>query len=66
MCTHEHPCPSATGSDREAAHVVQSDETLGWSLLCNGLVVFDTSGAQVPQGCVVRPSRATPTTRPAA
>ncbi|WP_307704356.1 DUF5999 family protein [Streptomyces sp. V1I6] len=58
---HVPPCPPATGSDREAARILQRDEALGWALLCNGLLVFDTAAAQVLQGCVVRSRRTTPT-----
>ena len=41
MCQHQPPCPPADASDREAAHVVASHPGQGWSLLCNGVVMFE-------------------------
>src|SRR5207248_40607 len=39
-CTHVPPCPDARGADRDAAHVVACHPEQGWSLLCNGVVLF--------------------------
>jgi hypothetical protein len=44
MCQHQPPCPPADAADREAAHVVVSHPEQGWSLLCNGIVLFDDTG----------------------
>ncbi|MGW7261271.1 DUF5999 family protein [Streptomyces sp. NPDC054834] len=41
MCRHEPTCPPADSPDREAAQTVASHPEQGWSLLCNGLFVFD-------------------------
>ncbi|MEU9157963.1 DUF5999 family protein [Streptomyces sp. NPDC048417] len=57
MCTHTPKCPSATSSDREAAHAVASHPEQGWSLLCNGVLVFDDTGELLPDGQVVAPHR---------
>jgi len=40
-----------------AAHVEQ-----GWSLLCNGVVLFEDTGELLPDGRVVQPHR--PTAQP--
>ena len=57
MCTHEPPCPEARNSDRLAARLVAAHPELGWSLLCNGVVVFDDTGELLPDGSVVTPHR---------
>ena len=59
MCQHQPPCPRADASDREAAHVMASHPEQGWSLLCNGVVVFEDTGALLPDG------RSTPPHKPA-
>jgi hypothetical protein len=38
-----------------AAHVVASRPEQGWSLLCNGVVVFDDAGALLPDGRALDP-----------
>ena len=55
MCKHQSPCPPADASDREAAHVVASHPEQGWSLLCNGVVVFEDTGALLPDGRSIPP-----------
>ena len=55
MCQHQPPCPHADASDREAAHVVASHPEQGWSLLCNGVVVFEDTGALLPDGRSIAP-----------
>lgn len=49
-CRHEPACPSAAGVDRDAAHVVAAHPEQGWSLLCNGVVVFEDFGEILPDG----------------
>jgi len=56
MCTHHPACPSAQAEDRAAAHVVAAHPDQGWSLLCNGVVVFDDSGVLLPDGCALAPA----------
>lgn len=58
MCSHEPPCPSSTDTGREAARVVSSHPEQGWSLLCNGVVLFEDTGELLPDGAVVAPRRA--------
>ena len=48
MCTHHPACPSAEAPDREAAHTVASHPEQGWSLLCNGVVLFEDTGELLP------------------
>jgi len=38
----------------------------GWSLLCNGVIVFDDTGQLLPDGRAIPPHRPTPTSWPAA
>ena len=57
MCLHRPPCPPANRSDRDAAKVVSAHPEQGWSLLCNGVVVFDDRGELLPDGRAVAPRR---------
>jgi hypothetical protein len=59
MCPHEPQCPSADRPDREAAHTIASHPEQGWSLLCNGVILFDDLGELLPDGRMVLPQRAT-------
>jgi Family of unknown function (DUF5999) len=59
MCQHRPPCPSADRSDREAARAVAFHPEQGWSLLCNGVVLFDDLGELLPDGRSLAPRRAT-------
>jgi hypothetical protein len=49
-CQHQPPCPSANSADHAAAHVTAHHPEQGWSLLCNGVVVFDDNGELLPDG----------------
>ena len=55
MCKHHPPCPGALASDPMAARVMVSHPEQGWSLLCNGVVLFDDAGALLPGGQEVPP-----------
>src|SRR5215510_2378384 len=50
MCHHDPHCPPAEAVDREAAHVVAGHPEQGWSLLCNGVVLFEDTGELLPDG----------------
>jgi hypothetical protein len=65
MCAHHPPCPSADAIDWSAAGNVAEHPEQGWTLLCNGVVVFDDLGALMPDG---RTTTSTPsaTGRPSA
>jgi len=54
-CPHLPPCPPPPARDRLAARVIASHPEQGWSLLCNGVVVFDDTGALLPDGSVLGP-----------
>jgi hypothetical protein len=59
MCPHTPPCPDASGPDREAARTIISHPEQGWSLLCNGIVVFEDTGELLPDGEPIAPHRPT-------
>ena len=56
-CTHEPRCPGAASQDREAAQAIVRHPEQGWSLLCNGVVLFDDGGVLLPDDRVI-PDRA--------
>ena len=49
-CPHIPSCPTAEAADRDAAHVLSAHPEQGWSLLCNGVVVFEDFGELLPNG----------------
>ena len=49
-CHHVPRCPSIDATDRDAAHVLVSHPEQGWSLLCNGIVLFEDFGELLPNG----------------
>ncbi|MEU9313432.1 DUF5999 family protein [Streptomyces sp. NPDC048256] len=57
LCLHTPACPPAHSPDGEAAHVVAAHPEQGWSLLCNGLLIFDDTGELLPDGRTVAPHR---------
>jgi hypothetical protein len=57
MCQHQNPCPPAEAVDHDAARVVAAFPEQGWSLLCNGVIVFDDTGELLPDGSTVEPHR---------
>jgi hypothetical protein len=61
MCTHQPLCPGADRPNHRAAHTITARPEQGWSLLCNGVIVFDDSGEPSPDG---RAIAQVPTTRP--
>jgi hypothetical protein len=60
MCKHQTPCPPAEAEDREAARVISAHPEQGWSLLCNGVVLFEDTGELLPDGSVIPPHRPAP------
>jgi Family of unknown function (DUF5999) len=54
-CPHAPPCPPPHAPGRQAARVIASHPEQGWSLLCNGVVVFDDTGTLLPDGSVIEP-----------
>ncbi len=47
-CGHQPTCPPAGAIDHDAARVIAAFPEQGWSLLCNGVVVFDDGGELSP------------------
>ena len=56
-CLHSPACPPADSPDHDAARIVSSHPEQGWSLLCNGVVVFEDTGELLPDGRVIAPHR---------
>jgi hypothetical protein len=56
-CGHQPPCPPATAADLLAAVVIAAHPEQGWSLLCNGVITFEDTGA-IADGRVIPPHRA--------
>jgi anti-sigma regulatory factor (Ser/Thr protein kinase) len=54
VCQHSPRCPGADAPDRQAARVIAFHPEQGWSLLCNGVVVFEDNGALLPDGTIIR------------
>ncbi|MFJ4480896.1 DUF5999 family protein [Streptomyces longwoodensis] len=60
MCSHPNPTqtqPDGRQTDTRAAHVVATHPEQGRDLLCDGTIVFDDSGALLPDGRVLAPHR---------
>jgi hypothetical protein len=57
MCKHQPQCPTAECSDREAAYTVAHHPEQGWSLLCNGVLLFEDTGELLPDGQIIAPHR---------
>jgi hypothetical protein len=55
QCPHQPRCPGALARDRRSARTLASHPEQGWSLLCNGVVIFDDGGALLPGGRAVPP-----------
>jgi hypothetical protein len=49
-CSHTPCCPDAEAPDHDAARVVSGHPEQGWSLLCNGVVLFEDLGELFPDG----------------
>ena len=58
MCSHQPRCPDALAPDRIAAWPVARRPEQGWSLLCNGVVLFDDVGRLLPDGRAISPGYA--------
>ena len=55
-CPHCPQCPDALAPDRLTARAVACHPEQGWSLLCNGVVLFDDAGLLLPDGRAVCPA----------
>lgn len=63
MCQHQPACPTADSADREAARLVAHHPEQGWSLLCNGVLLFEDTGELLPDGQIIAPHRPLSTTQ---
>lgn len=54
MCAHWASCPQP---HVQVPHVVAAHPEQGWSLLCDGAIVFDDTGELLPDGRVIAPHR---------
>jgi hypothetical protein len=66
MCSHQPSCPTADRPDRDAAHIIAFRPEQGWSLLCNGVILFDDSGELLPDGRAIPPHQLIHLRRPVA
>jgi hypothetical protein len=57
MCEHQPLCPTAGSADRESARLVAHHPEQGWSLLCNGVLLFEDTGELLPDGQIIAPHR---------
>jgi hypothetical protein len=65
-CQHVPACPGANAIDHAAAHVLFDHTDQGWSLLCNGVVLFTDAGELLPDGRTIEPRRLAPVRIPVA
>jgi hypothetical protein len=57
MCQHQPRCPEWLAPDHLAARIVADQPGQGWSLLCNGVILFDDGGELLPDGRAATPER---------
>lgn len=57
MCQHQPQCPTADSADRESARLAAHHPEQGWSLLCNGVLLFEDTGELLPNGQIIAPHR---------
>ena len=60
MCQHQPRCPQWPAPDHLAARIATGHPEQGWSMLCNGVIVFDDGGELLPDGRAVAPDRPAP------
>ena len=60
MCQHQPRCPQWPAPDHLAARIVADQPGQGWSLLCNGVIVFDDGGELPPDRRALAPGRRAP------
>jgi hypothetical protein len=54
VCQHQPRCPDALAPDRTAARVAVGHPEQGWSLLCNGVMLFEDAGVLLPDDQTAR------------
>jgi len=60
MCQHQPTCPSSDAPGHATARVVSRHPEQGWSLLCNGVVLFEDTGELLPDRRAVPPHQPVP------
>ena len=60
MSQHQPRCPQSRAPDHLAARIVAAHPEQGWSMLGNGVIVFDGGGELLPDGRAVAPDRPAP------
>jgi Family of unknown function (DUF5999) len=60
MCQHQPRCPQPRAPYHLAARIVAAHPEQGWSMPCNGVIVFDDGGELLPDGRAVAPDRPAP------
>ena len=55
MCQHQPRCPRWSAPDHLAARIVADHAVQGWSLLCNGVIMFDDGGELLPDDRALAP-----------
>jgi hypothetical protein len=58
-CLHTPCCPDSHAPDRDAAAILVAHPEQGWTLLCNGIVLFEDTGELLPDGSAIAPHRPT-------
>ncbi|MGW2564448.1 DUF5999 family protein [Streptomyces sp. NPDC001514] len=56
---HPSPRPSAHSADLEATKATACRPEIGYSLLCNGVTLFEDTGVLLHDGNVIHPHRPT-------
>jgi hypothetical protein len=57
MCQHQPQCPQSREPDRLAARIAADRPEQGWSLLCNGVVLFEDDSELVIASVTARKER---------
>jgi hypothetical protein len=57
MCAHDRACPAPETREASSARVMAPHPEQGWSLLCNGVILFDDGGIILPDGSAHGPGR---------
>jgi hypothetical protein len=56
MCQHQPRCPQWPARDYLAARIVAGHPEQGWSMLFDGVIVFDDGGELLPDGRAISPA----------
>ncbi|HEY1700472.1 MAG TPA: DUF5999 family protein [Trebonia sp.] len=65
MCHHKPRCPESRAPDHLAARIIAGHPEQGWSMLCNGVIVFDDGGKLFPDSNTISSGQPAPAGPPA-